>query len=173
MKKAREVAFLGIVTALSVVFLFIGSLPLLDVLDMTMAIVASLLLLMANEELKLKSLMVYFATSILIMVIMPLSLAGLEYIAFALYPILKPIFEKTHVVVAYVLKAIYVLITGAGLALVMYFLVDSLAAQPLMIALYVLLLILVLVLYDVLLKKFKLYYRYKLRHMLKLDKFFK
>ena len=70
MKKAREVAFLGIVTALSVVFLFIGSLPFLDVLDMTMAIVASLLLLMANEELKLKSLMVYFATSILIMVIM-------------------------------------------------------------------------------------------------------
>ncbi len=173
MKKAREVAFLGIVTALSVVFLFIGSLPFLDVLDMTMAIVASLLLFIANEELKLKSIMVYFATSILIMVVMPLSLAGIEYIALALYPVLKPVFEKAPVVLAYILKAIYVLLSGTGIALIMYFLVDGLAAQPLMIALYVLLLILVLVLYDVLLKKFKLYYRYKLRHMLKLDKFFK
>lgn len=173
MKKAREVAFLGIVTALSVVFLFIGSLPFLDVLDMTMAIVASLLLFIANEELKLKSIMVYFATSILIMVVMPLSLAGIEYIALALYPVLKPIFEKAPVVLAYILKAIYVLVSGTGIALIMYFLVDGLATQPLMITLYVLLLILVLVLYDVLLKKFKLYYRYKLRHMLKLDKFFK
>lgn len=173
MKKAREIAFLGIVTALSVVFLFIGSLPFLDVLDMTMAIVASLLLFIANEELKLKSLMVYFATSILIMVIMPLSLAGIEYIAFAIYPVLKPVFEKAPTVVAYIIKGIYVLVSGAALALVMYFLVDGLAAQPLMIALYVLLLILVLVIYDVLLKKFKLYYRFKLRHMLRLDKFFK
>ena len=173
MKKAREVAFLGIVTALSVVFLFIGSLPFLDVLDLTLTMVASLLLLIANEELKLKSLMAYFATSILIMVIAPFSLAGLEYIALALYPILKPIFEKAPTVLSYIIKGIYVLIVSTALALVMYFFVDGLAAKPLMIALYVLVMVLVLVLYDILLKKFKLYYQYKLRRLLRLDKFFK
>ena len=171
MKKAREIAFLGIITSLSVVFLAVGSF--LDVLDMTMAIAASLLLFIANEEVKLKSLMVYFASSILIMVIMPFSLAGMEYIAFALYPVLKPIFEKAPTVIAYVIKGVYVLASSTALGLIMYFFVKDITKKPLMMALYILLLVLVLVLYDVLLKKFKLYYKFKLRRMLRLDKFFK
>ena len=57
MKKAREVAFLGIITALSVVSLFIGTI--IGVLDITAAVLASLLVLVAFEELRWKSILVY------------------------------------------------------------------------------------------------------------------
>ena len=63
MKKAREVAFLGIITALSVVSLFIGTI--IGVLDITAAVLASLLVLVAFEELRWKSILVYFATIII------------------------------------------------------------------------------------------------------------
>ncbi len=171
MKKSKEIAFLGIITALSVVILFLGYL--VDVLDITASIFASLLLLIANEELKLKSLMVYFATSIITMIIAPFSLSAIEYIVFALYPILKPLIEKAPKVVAYILKAIYIVLASGGMVAIMYFFVGEVASKPLMIVLYVLMFILVIVLFDLLLVRFKRYYQFKLRHKLKLDRFFK
>lgn len=171
MKKARQIAFLGIVTALSVVILFLGNL--LQVLDISAVIIASLLLLITNEELKLKSLMVYFATAIIIAVLAPFTLVTIEYIGIAIYPILKPIIEKTPTVVSYVLKAVYVLFATAGMVVIMYLPIGGMASQPLMIALYALMFVLVIVLFDILLFRFKKYYQFKLRHMLRLDKFFK
>ncbi|MBO5338487.1 MAG: hypothetical protein J6A96_02170 [Clostridia bacterium] len=170
MKKAREIAFLGIITALSVVILFLGRL--LEILDISAVIIAALLLLIAYEELKLKSLMVYFATAIISSVLF-FGLVPIEYIVIAIYPVLKPLIEKAPKVLTYFIKAIYILLASAGMVAIMYFFIGDMAKEPLMIALYVLLFILVIVLFDVLLKKFKLYYRFKLRHMLRLDKFFK
>lgn len=170
MKKSREIAFLGIITALSVVILFLGRL--LEILDISAVIIASLLLLIAYEELKLKSLMVYFATAIISSVLF-FGLVPIEYIVIAIYPVLKPLIEKAPKVLTYFIKAIYILLASAGMVAIMYFFIGDMAKEPLMIALYVLLFILVIVLFDVLLKKFKLYYRFKLRHMLRLDKFFK
>ena len=62
MKKARVVAFCGIISALSVVFLLLGSLPFLQVMDITMAVIASFLLLVTFEEMRYKALYVYFVT---------------------------------------------------------------------------------------------------------------
>ena len=170
MKKSREIAFLGIITALSVVVLLLGRL--VEVLDITAVVIASLLLLIANEELKLKSLLVYFATAILSSIFF-FGLIPIEYIVIAIYPILKPLIEKAPRVLTYFIKVIYIILSSAGLVAVMYFFVGDVAKEPLMIALYVLLFILVIVLFDVLLVKFKRYYFFKLRHMLRLDKFFK
>lgn len=171
MKKAKEIAFLGIISALSVVLLFLGNL--LQVLDISAVILASLLLLIANEELKLKSLMVYFATAIITMLLAQFSLVAVEYIVIAIYPILKPIIEKAPTVLVYILKAIYIIFASAGMVAIMYFFVGDMAKEPLMIVLYVLMFILVIVLFDILLLRFKRYYFFKLRHMLRLDKFFK
>ena len=116
--------------------------------------------------------MVYFATAIISSVLF-FGLVPIEYIVIAIYPVLKPLIEKAPKVLTYFIKAIYILLASAGMVAIMYFFIGDMAKEPLMIALYVLLFILVIVLFDVLLKKFKLYYRFKLRHMLRLDKFFK
>ncbi|MBE6663399.1 MAG: hypothetical protein E7602_02715 [Ruminococcaceae bacterium] len=171
MKKAREIAFLGIICALSVVFLMLGSI--LDVLDITAAIIASLLLFIANEELKAKSLMVYFATVVisLLFTFVGSPLPAIEYAIFAIYPILKPVIEKTPRIVSYILKAIYIVLASCGTVLLMSFFIMPFA-EPRTFFIYLLLFILVIVLFDLLLLRFKRYYQFKLRHTLKIDRFF-
>ncbi len=172
MKKSREVAFLGIISALSVVFLLFGSI--IGVLDITMAIAASLLLFIANEELGKKSLMVYFATVIISLFFVTFGsvLPSIEYAIFAIYPLLKPLFEKTPKSVSLLLKSAYAVLASCGSVLVMYFFLPPLENKY-MFLVYLALFILVIILYDVLLLRFKRYYQFKLRHQLKIDKFFK
>ena len=172
MKKAREIAFLGIICALSVVFLMFGSI--LEVLDITTAIIASLLLFIANEELKAKSLMVYFATVVISMLFMYFGslLPAIEYAIFAIYPFLKPYIEKTPKVVSYLLKSVYIVLASCGTVLLMSLFVMPLA-QPQTLFIYLFMFILVIVLFDIMLWRFKKYYQFKLRHTLRIDKFFK
>ena len=72
MKKSREVAFLGIISALSVVILFLGAI--LEVLDMTAAVFAALMLLIAWQELRYKAALVYFVTAIISFFFAPFSI---------------------------------------------------------------------------------------------------
>lgn len=109
MKKSREVAFLGIISALSVVILFLGAI--LEVLDMTAAVFAALMLLIAWQELRYKAVLVYFVTAIISFFFAPFSiLPAVEYLIFGLYPILKPLFEKTPKAVSYILKGVYIIL---------------------------------------------------------------
>ena len=163
---------MGIICALSVVFLMFGSI--LDVLDITSAIIASLLLFIANEELKLKSLMVYFATIIisLLFTFVGSPLPAIEYAIFAIYPILKPAIEKAPKAVSYLLKAVYIVLASCVTVLLMAFFVMPFA-EPKTLLIYLGLFALVLVLFETMLVRFKKYYQFKLRHTLKIDKFFK
>ena len=172
MKKSREIAFLGIICALSVVFLLFGSI--IGVLDITMAIAASLLLFIANEELGKKSLMVYFATVIISLFFTTVGslLPSIEYAIFAVYPLLKPQMEKTPKAVSYLLKAAYAVLASCGSVLIMYFFLPPLG-EKYMFLVYLLMFIFVIVLFDLLLLRFKRYYYFKLRYQLKIDKFFK
>lgn len=172
MKKSREIAFLGIICALSVVFLLFGSI--VGVLDITMAVAASVLLFIANEELGKKSLMVYFATVIISLFFVTVGsvLPSAEYAIFAIYPLLKPAIEKTPRVVSYLLKATYAILASCGTVLIMYFFLPPLG-EKYMLLVYLALFIVVIVLFDLMLFRFKRYYQFKLRHQLKIDKFFK
>ena len=172
MKKSREIAFLGIISALSVVFLLFGSI--VGALDITMAIAASLLLFIANEELGKKSLMVYFATVIISLFVASFGnlLPSIEYAIFAIYPLLKPQIEKTPRPISYLLKSAYAVIGSCGSVLLMYFFLPALEGEK-MLLLDLALFILVIVLFDLLLLRFKRYYQFKLRYQLKIDKFFK
>ena len=172
MKKSREIAFLGIISALSVVFLLFGSI--IGVLDITMAVVASLLLFIANEEIGKKSLMVYFATVIISLFLVTFGsvLPTVEYAIFAIYPILKPLIEKAPRAVSYLLKATYAVLASCGTVLVMYFFLPPLENKY-MFLVYLAMFILVIVLFDLMLFRFKRYYHFKLRYQLKIDKFFK
>ena len=172
MKKSREIAFLGIISALSVVFLLLGAI--VEVLDITSAILASLMLLIAYEELKGKSVLVYLATSVISFFFVFFSpMPAIEYTIFGLYPLIKPLIEKTPKVITYILKGVYIILASLGSAAVMYLLVPSLAEKLYMFAIYILVFALVIILFDLLIVRFKRYYQFKLRSTLRIDRFFK
>ena len=80
--------------ALSVILLGIGSL--VEVLDLSMAVIASLAVVFAAIELRGKyPYLVYAATALLSLLLLPLKTPGLCYALFAgYYPLLKRAFEK-------------------------------------------------------------------------------
>jgi hypothetical protein len=96
-----------------------------------------------------------------------------EYLIFGLYPILKPLIEKTPKVLAYVLKGIYIVFASVGSVMVMYLFVPASIEKPYMLAVYVLMFGAIIILFDVLIAKFKKYYVFKLRKILKIDRFFR
>ena len=172
MKKSREIAFLGIISALSVVFLLLGAL--VEVLDITSAILASLMLLIAHEELKGKSVLVYLATAVISFFFVFFSpMPAIEYTIFGLYPLIKPLIKKAPKVISYILKGVYIIFASLGSVVVMYFLVPSSVERPYMLAIYIALFALVIILFDLLIVRFKRYYHFKLRSMLRIDRFFK
>lgn len=172
MKKSKEVAFLGIVSALSVVILFLGAL--VEALDITAAVFAALMLLVAWEELRYKAVLVYLSTAIIAFFFVSFSiLPAVEYLIFGLYPILKPLIEKTPKALAYVLKGAYILLASIGSVLIMYLFVPASIEKQYMIAVYILMFAAVIILFDLLIAKFRKYYVFKLRKILKIDRFFK
>ena len=172
MKKSKEVAFLGIVSALSVVILFLGAV--FEVLDITAAVFSALMLLVAWQELRYKAALVYFSTVIIAFFFAPFSiLPAVEYLIFGLYPLLKPLIEKTPKVIQYLLKGIYVVLASVGSVLCMYFFVPASIEKQYMIAVYILMFAAIIILFDLLIAKFKKYYLFKLRRILKIDRFFR
>lgn len=172
MKKSKEIAFLGICAALSVVILFLGAV--LEVLDITAAVFAALMLFVVWQELRYKAVLVYISTAVISFFFAPFSiLPAMEYLIFGLYPILKPLIEKTPKAIAYLLKGIYILTASIGSVLIMYFFVPASIEKPYMIAVYIFMFSAVIILFDLLIAKFKKYYIFKLRHILKIDRFFR
>lgn len=187
MKKARVVAFCGIISALSVVFLLLGSLPFLQVMDITMAVIASFLLLVTFEEMRYKALYVYFVTLALgVLVCFSYPLVVIEYAIFGLFPIIRSLTDKLGVVLGNIIKIVYALITSAGIVLLIKFVLPGMAEQLsdptgkltavqmeiIFYAIYFVANVLIFLLFDIALKRFSLLYRNKIRHQLRIDKFF-
>ena len=155
-------------SALSVVILLLGSF--LDVFDITAVVLASFLVLIAREEMGYRSLAIYAVTGAIAILILPNKLVGIEYVIIAIYPVIKPLIDKQSVSVKWMLKVVYDLAAALGIVLVMkIFMPDSpLYWDAALTAGF----ILIFFLYDVLLFRFVMYYRFKLRHKLKIDRFF-
>ncbi|MBQ7906409.1 MAG: hypothetical protein IJ309_00385 [Clostridia bacterium] len=185
MKKARVVAFSGIISALSVVILLLGTL--IQVMDITLAVVASFLLLVTFEEMRYKALYVYGVTLTLgFLVCFSYPLVVIEYAIFGLFPIIRSLTDKLGVVLGNIIKIGYALITSLGTVLLMKFALPGMAEQIadqtgrlteaqmeiIFYAVYFVANMLIFLLFDIALKKFSLLYRNKLRHQLRIDKFF-
>lgn len=89
MKRIKKIAFSGILVSLSVVVLFLGSI--FEVLDLTVAAVASFITLLAIIELgSYFPLLIYLASSVLGILLLPNKYGALIYCLFyGFYPILK------------------------------------------------------------------------------------
>ena len=92
--KTKKIAVAGILTALAVLLLFIGSI--LDVLDLASAAMGTLVILVAMIELGNSwALGVYAAASVISLLILPHKLPALVFAAFSgYYPVLKKPLNK-------------------------------------------------------------------------------
>ena len=158
--------------ALGVIFLCIGAL--LEVLDISMAVIASLCVIIAVIEYgKGAPWMVYAAISVLSFLLIPTNLAVMFFaLFFGFYPILKEMLEKKSKVVRWILKE---LIFNVCLAIIMalylsFFFQDfafSAIPLPWLIVAAVLLCEIVFVMYDIALTRMITFYVVKLRHRFK------
>lgn len=168
MKKTKYITFCALMSALSVVFLLLGSL--VDIFDITAVVLTSFLVLIAREEMGYKSLAIYVVTALICIFVLPNKLIAVEYLIISVYPVIKPLFDKQNTAVKWLLKVIYILLAALGIVLAMkFFTPDSPLKWDIIFGLGF---VVIFFLYDVLLFKFVMYYRFKLRHQLRLDKFF-
>ena len=155
-------------SALSVVLLLLGSL--LNILDLTAAVAASILLLIARQEMGYKAAAIYLVTIAISVIIPTTFVAAIEYAIIAAYPIFKPEIDRRNMVTKWVLKVIYFVLASGGIFLVSRLLV---AEAPLyMDVLLACGCLVIFFIYDILLFRFSMYYGFRLRHKLRIDRFF-
>lgn len=168
MRNTKYITFSAIISALSVVVLILGSL--LNVLDLTAVFVASLFLLIAREEMGWGAFGIYFVTLAISLLLPNTMVAAIEYAIIAVFPIFRPAIESLNAVLKWFLKVLYMLLAAGGIFVVSRILVaDAPLYADILLALGSLV---ILFLYDVLLFRFMMYYRFKLRNRLRIDRFF-
>ena len=169
-KRTKYIAFCGIFSALGIVALFLGGIT--RILDLSAVIIATALMLIAFEELKFSALAIYFVTGILAFVL-PIDISvAIEYLLFAIYPVFKPYLEKLPRALAWTIKVAYMCISFVGLTLLLQFVLGSPDVWYINV-IFCVGGVMSFVLVDVLLSRLSLYYKYKLRGQLKIDRFFK
>ena len=104
LKKTRILALCSLFSALGVIILYLGSV--LEVLDLTMSVIASLFVIIAVIELGgAYPWLIYAVTSTLSLMLLPNKFAALIYTVFAgFYPILKAYIEKIQGIVCALIK---------------------------------------------------------------------
>ena len=151
-------------SAIGVVLLSIG--PLIDVLDASLAVLASILCIVAVIEYgKAAPWLVFSVTAVLSLVLMPQNSAAIMYLLFfGYYPILKEKLEKLSRVLSWVLKE---LIFNAAMAVcivvIKLLFLPTAEVSALTYVILVLICEAVFVLYDIALTRLITFYIYRLR----------
>lgn len=176
-KKTKVLVLCATLAALSVVLLSIGSF--IEVLDLTAAMLASILTFVAViEGGRVKAILTYAVTVILGFVLLPVKLPALIYALSGYYPVIKSIIErKSKRIVAIILKAVFFNASLALFLLSVRFFVPNFELMPelklgriLTYAVTFLLGNATFALYDILLTRVISLYLFKIRHRLGLDK---
>ena len=170
--KTKCIAFSAILSALSVVILYLGSL--LEVLDLSCAALASFAVVLVVIELGgVYPYLVWLCTSTLSLVLLPNKFIALVYLLFAgIYPILKARLDGLRAVFSWAVK-----ISVFNVALILTWLatkfIFSLQSEPFALeVVFFALANLAFVLYDIAMSRIILLYIVKIRKRLKINKFF-
>ena len=168
MKNTKYITFSAILSALSVVILILGAV--FGVLDLTAVFIASIFLLIAREEMGWGAFGIYFVTLAIALLLPNTMVAAIEYAIIAIFPIFRPAIERLNVVLKWFIKVLYMLLAAGGIFVISRILVaDAPLYADILLAVGSLL---ILFLYDVLLFRFMMYYRFRLRNRLRIDRFF-
>ncbi len=168
-KRTRRLAISAILSALGVVILYLGAL--IEVLDLSVAVIASFLCVLAVLEMGgAWPWLIYAVTSILSLVLLPLKTAAIVFVVFAgYYPIVKAYYERLSRVLSWVLKLVHFGVALTVLVLVSRFLLpDPITEKPLFLVVIYLVGTFVFVLYDVALTRVISLYLFKLRDRLRI-----
>ena len=156
-------------SALSFIVLLLGGVS--QILDLSAVVLCAMIIFVVYAELKYSAFLVYAVTLTLAFVIIPNKAIGVEYTIFAIYPVLKLLFEKTGKIVGAILKLIYILASSLTLTLLLRYVFMSQDVWYIDLV-FGIGLVACCILFDIALTRFKLYYHYKLRRQLKIDRFF-
>lgn len=162
----KKLTLCAMLAALGVILLYLGSL--VEVLDISMAVIASLLCVIAVIEYGGGApWMIYGVTAILSLLLLPNKTpAALYALFFGFYPILKEKFEKRGRVISWVLKEITfnAALTAIGFAAVFLLLgTDNSLVNPVVIGIAVVLCEAVFILYDIAMTRLITFYLVSLR----------
>lgn len=171
-KPSKNIALSAILSSLGVLFLYAGSL--LEILDLTMCALASIIVIFAVIEMGGKTpYLIYAVTSVLSVLLLPNKFSALLYVLFAgFYPILKEKFERLHYIISWILK---LSLFNTSLLILVFFTKYLLHIPDTDIDYTWAVFILAnatFILYDIALTKLIIFYMIKLRHMLKLKNYF-
>jgi len=166
----KKLTTCAMLSALGVVLLYVGSL--LEVLDISMAVIASLLCIIAVIEYGGSApWMIFGVTAILSALLLPNRTPAFFYASFfGFYPILKEKLEKLPRVVCWVLKEIIFNVCLVIIALGTYFLFmskDNALINPLTLSVGIVLCEAVFILYDIALTRLISFYIARLRNRIK------
>ena len=173
MKKTKQLTFCALMSAMGVVILLLGSL--LGVFDLCAVLMSATIIFVVCEELGgVKAFATYAVCAVISALIVPYKLVAVEYAIFAIYPILRAIFEKRTRPVCISLKVLYMLASATlALVLIRKFFTTGDAQADWLEMLTWLLGIVCLAIADVFFKRFSRYYHQKLRKTLRIDKLLK
>ena len=158
-------------SALGVVLLFIGSL--VEIVDISMAVIASLLCVVAVIEYGGGApWLVYAVTAILSLILLPQKTPAAMYaLFFGYYPIIKEKLEMLNKALAWVLKEIIFNVALAVMAVVSMILFTAYGAEPIPVYIvFAMLAEIAFPLYDVALTRLISFYVYRLRDRFKFKK---
>ncbi len=167
--KTKQLVVCAMLSALGVVLLYLGAV--IQVVDISMAVVASLTCVFAVIEYgKSAPWLVFGVTSVLSLILLPSKAPAIMYACFfGFYPILKEKFERLRTVPCWALKEIVFNIALAIIAVILKFLLLAKTDIPFM--MYVIAIALcevIFVIYDFALTRIISLYVYKLRKKFKL-----
>ena len=156
-------------SALSVVALLLGGAS--QVLDLTSVVITAIIIFVVHAEIKYSSLLVYAVTAIIAFFLLGNIQIATEYAIFAIYPVLKPIFEKAGKLFGSLIKYIFMALSSLSLMLLFryVFLAGDMWYWDVIFGVG---LFCCYILFDIALGRFKTYYFNKLRSQLKLNRFF-
>lgn len=172
-RKTRVMALSSLFVALSVVILYLGCF--LEVVDLTVAAVASLLVLLSVIEMgKGTAMMIWIATSILALLLLPNKFIAIEYACLmGIYPLVKAFAERLPLVVSWVIKLLFVNIAlGIMVVLGHFVFAYPIESAWLMVATFVLATVTGVV-FDIALTKLLTLYLMRLRSMLRIERLLK
>ena len=165
----RQLTVCAMLVALGVVLLWIGSV--LEVAELSMAVIASLLCIFAVIEYGgTAPWLVFAATSVLSLLLLPNKGVALTYaVFFGYYPILKEKLEKRPRVIAWVLKELifHAALVVLFIAWKLLFLPTVSALTPTLLVLLLLLCEVVFILYDIALTRLISLYLFRIRQRLR------
>lgn len=167
----KKLTVCAMLAALGVVLLYLGSL--VEVLDISMAAIASLTCIIAVIEYgKSAPWAVFGVTAVLSLILLPNKTpAALYAIFFGFYPILKEKIEKLPRLPSWVIKELVFNVCLAGMCAAIYYLSttgqNTLLSSPWMIAATIAAAEVVFVLYDIALTRLISFYIINLRHRFK------